>query len=232
MAKDARIKYVRQQHNLGPVANFQFVLDAASGEYFLWMSDDDWRAPKYIETLFCELNAQENVVLAFCDIAVLDEKGNEKDGFYSTYLPYLRQLHSSSRLIRLARFFLQDEGYGKANLVYGLMRRWAIKDISLKSIAKRYGFYGIDNLMVFTLIGRGEIRLADRKLYGITTGNIKHYPSVSSYSIINALRTLANQIRYHFAYVGLTCGVTRIVIALLFPMKLLLFFWHILVRRL
>lgn len=40
-ACDARIRYVRQTGNCGVLFNFQFVLDAARGEYFMWMACDD-----------------------------------------------------------------------------------------------------------------------------------------------------------------------------------------------
>lgn len=48
-AKDARIKYVRQSVNIGPYANFKFVLDEAKGEYFIWAACDDVRSNNFIE---------------------------------------------------------------------------------------------------------------------------------------------------------------------------------------
>ena len=39
--RDKRIRYVRQAENLGPAANFRFVLDEAVGEYFMWAAADD-----------------------------------------------------------------------------------------------------------------------------------------------------------------------------------------------
>lgn len=49
MSKDARIRYVRQPINLGPHANFQFVLSAASGQFFMWAADDDEWSDCFIE---------------------------------------------------------------------------------------------------------------------------------------------------------------------------------------
>lgn len=39
--QDPRIRLLRQHHNLGMVGNFNACLEAASGEYFLMLSDDD-----------------------------------------------------------------------------------------------------------------------------------------------------------------------------------------------
>ena len=44
VAHDARIRYVRQERNIGGYKNFQFVLSQAVGEFFMWAADDDeWR---------------------------------------------------------------------------------------------------------------------------------------------------------------------------------------------
>lgn len=40
-AKDARVRCIRQEKNLGQLDNFPFVLKEAKGEYFMWASDDD-----------------------------------------------------------------------------------------------------------------------------------------------------------------------------------------------
>jgi len=44
-AEDDRIRYFRQPHNLGPTANFRFVLRHSLGQYFMWLADDDWLEP-------------------------------------------------------------------------------------------------------------------------------------------------------------------------------------------
>jgi glycosyltransferase involved in cell wall biosynthesis len=48
-AKDKRIKYIRQRENIGYLANFQYVLMAARGEYFTWAAHDDIRSLDYLE---------------------------------------------------------------------------------------------------------------------------------------------------------------------------------------
>lgn len=46
---DSRIIFFRQPINKGAFFNFQFVLEKASGEYFMWFADDDNKAPIFIE---------------------------------------------------------------------------------------------------------------------------------------------------------------------------------------
>jgi hypothetical protein len=45
---DERVRYVRQPHNLGHAGNYQWVLENARGEFFMWLSDDDWLDPQYV----------------------------------------------------------------------------------------------------------------------------------------------------------------------------------------
>jgi glycosyltransferase involved in cell wall biosynthesis len=55
--EDARVRFRRQAHNLGHVANFRWVLEAATGQHFMWLSDDDWIDPRYAEHCLTELRA-------------------------------------------------------------------------------------------------------------------------------------------------------------------------------
>ena len=48
-AQDGRIKYFIQEKNLSLVPNFQFLLDKARGEYFMWAADDDNWDANFIE---------------------------------------------------------------------------------------------------------------------------------------------------------------------------------------
>jgi glycosyltransferase involved in cell wall biosynthesis len=47
--KDCRIRLYRQKKNTGALFNFNFVLDRAISEYFMWAAADDTRSPDFIE---------------------------------------------------------------------------------------------------------------------------------------------------------------------------------------
>ena len=51
MRSDDRIQYVRNKKNIGMRNNWNKLLNAASGEYFLLLSDDDILAPNAIKIL-------------------------------------------------------------------------------------------------------------------------------------------------------------------------------------
>lgn len=48
-AQDSRIRYIRQDTNLGSQPNFKYVLEKAVGKYFMWNGADDLRTPDFIE---------------------------------------------------------------------------------------------------------------------------------------------------------------------------------------
>lgn len=60
-AADARVHYLRQPRNLGPTANFNTVLEQARGEYFMWLSDDDWLDTNYLSECLRVLQSQPEV---------------------------------------------------------------------------------------------------------------------------------------------------------------------------
>ncbi len=63
-AEDPRIRVIRQKENIGSLKNFQAVLHAATGPYFMWRADDDLSDLDYAEKLAAALDAAPNAYLA------------------------------------------------------------------------------------------------------------------------------------------------------------------------
>lgn len=47
-SSDSRIRYIRQEENIGPEKNFAFLLGLAKTEFFVWAAVDDIRSPDYL----------------------------------------------------------------------------------------------------------------------------------------------------------------------------------------
>ena len=71
---DPRIEYVRHPENLGMVGNWNALLRAAAGDYFLLLSDDDFLADDAIARLVAAC-AQPGVVFAYAPFYVVDGAG-------------------------------------------------------------------------------------------------------------------------------------------------------------
>lgn len=61
--KDTRLKYVRHTKNHGPTANFHDVLKNASGQFFMWLSDDDWIDVAYVSSCVQQLISDPTISL-------------------------------------------------------------------------------------------------------------------------------------------------------------------------
>ncbi len=64
LAGHPRARYVRHDSNLGAIANFHAGLDHATGDYFMWLADDDWLDPDYVARCVEVLTDDPRVVLA------------------------------------------------------------------------------------------------------------------------------------------------------------------------
>lgn len=154
LAKDKRVRYHRNHENIGPIANFCQVLEYAKGEYFMWAACDDVWEPTYIKTLLQSLLRTPSAVIAFSALDTIDEHNH----YVRTY-PYLFELPSADLFTRLRNYINQEEYLGKANPIYGLMRRSAIQMAGGFRVWGK-GIWGMDMLVVFRLLSLGELVLS------------------------------------------------------------------------
>jgi glycosyltransferase involved in cell wall biosynthesis len=62
--RDPRVRYIRQAHNIGAQANFEFLLGVARGEYFMWAAVDDVWDRQFVEELRQELERHRDANVA------------------------------------------------------------------------------------------------------------------------------------------------------------------------
>jgi glycosyltransferase involved in cell wall biosynthesis len=75
-AKDARIRVVRNDRNVGVFPNFNQVVKLARGEYFKWAAHDDWCDPRFVGRCVEVLDGNPEVVLCHTQSTQVDEEGN------------------------------------------------------------------------------------------------------------------------------------------------------------
>ncbi len=73
--RDPRLRFVRQPANLGPEGNHLWLRDQARGKYFVWLSDDDWLDPTFLEKAVRVLETDASVAMCFCDYLYAEEDG-------------------------------------------------------------------------------------------------------------------------------------------------------------
>nr|WP_255533306.1 DUF5672 family protein [Polynucleobacter sp. AP-RePozz3-80-G7] len=175
MSRDLRIKYYKQEVNIGVLANADFVLEKSGGEFFTWFSDDDWRSPEFVQFLVDELNTKPEVGFAFCDYYEVDSNGNRVPGYPLSHLKIFKPFESSSRLFRTIMYYWQDGSLGKPNLFYGLFRRRFISSLDLKKLSGNFTHLNMDCLITFSLLQKSSVTILEEAMCTLTCGNKKHY---------------------------------------------------------
>ena len=72
---DPRLRYRRNEHNLGIAMNNLAAFSEAQGKYIASLHDDDFWEPGFLEALVPPLETDEEVSVAFCDHHVIDGEG-------------------------------------------------------------------------------------------------------------------------------------------------------------
>lgn len=70
---DSRVRYYRNDRNLGATKNFALGLSRANGEFVGLLADDDLIAPTFVEKLVSPLIAHPDAVVSFCDVWIMNE---------------------------------------------------------------------------------------------------------------------------------------------------------------
>jgi len=70
---DPRLRYFRQESNIGPNNNFNYCLQQATGEYFLLFHDDDMIDEDFVETCVRALKPRETVGAIVTGVRIIDE---------------------------------------------------------------------------------------------------------------------------------------------------------------
>lgn len=79
--QDPRVRYIRQPRNLGMVANHNFLVGVARGEFFKWASHDDLYAGDYLQRCVDALDQHPEATLAHAWCVLMGEAGEPIQGF-------------------------------------------------------------------------------------------------------------------------------------------------------
>ena len=115
-AIDFRIKTYHQKKNIGATANFEFLLNIATGDFFTWLADDDLMHPTCIKLLVDAHKQNPRVVCAFSDVTILDINGHSLGTMKHAALKFSPY---KSRAEKMRSTFFSNP---KCQATYGLFR--------------------------------------------------------------------------------------------------------------
>lgn len=84
-ANDQRIRYYRNEQNLGAGWNFNRVFELSTGEYFKWACHDDLCAPEFVKQCIEVLEHNPSVVLCYPKTIIIDEHGQHIEKYFDGF---------------------------------------------------------------------------------------------------------------------------------------------------
>ena len=150
MRGDKRISYFRQETSLGIAGNFKFVLEKATGDYFMWAADDDEWDENFIQKCLPDL-MQDGVVSVMSNFTTLyRHNGDRVKGVMPALAPSLG----------MAGNVLAFLDCMTPSLFYGLHKRQNVTFFLEESFFDFYDCYFMLRLML-----QGEVRIIAPILY-------------------------------------------------------------------
>ena len=164
-AADPRVKVFHQASNTGAVSNFRFVLEQASGDFFMWASDDDWWESTFIERALALLRESPSAVGCWCDVQfhAADTDALTRPQPYGLYTD--PDLSRSTAVSGLLTWNFQHGWYG----IYALYRRAPLTEVASKHLRTHDLAWGFDVHVVTELLLYGPILKVSEPLFHYST---------------------------------------------------------------
>lgn len=122
-SRDSRIRYYRNDVNLGLPANFNRVFKLSRGKYFMWAAADDLWDPAFLCRCLEILRSDASVVLTYAQTVLTDDQGR-RHGIMPGRL-------DTRDYDPISRFNLSMWGYIFGNHIYGLIKSSALQSTRL-----------------------------------------------------------------------------------------------------
>ena len=167
--RDSRVSYVRNERNLGAVANFNRVFELSTSPLFKWAAHDDLYHKSYLDACVGLLEAHPDTILAHTATAFIDEKGET--------LPFEQETGSFLDLKSGRRYWADVPDMGDTpdainrfwqvltrarwgTHMFGIVRRAYLQQTSLLP-----NFAGSDRAMLAELALLGRFRCVNEPLF-------------------------------------------------------------------
>ena len=161
---DDRISFIRQNKNMGQNWNYNFLLEKAVGEYFVWVPVDAFLLPEFLEKNIAVLESQDKVVGCISKIKIdstyIDKFKTEKDILKKIGLAYrpFDTLPITGNYNERIRKYLKHFPW---EMFYSVFRTKALRD----SVVLNPSFLvGHDAGLVLNILKHGEIQVVDQIL--------------------------------------------------------------------
>lgn len=156
--QDVRVNCIKQAVNIGATANFAEVLRKASGDYFMWLGDDDWIDVPYVSSCMSLLMADSSLSLV-SGAPIYYRHGSK------IYAGKKFDLLEQCWVIRVANYYRKVADNG---MFYGVMRTTQLQQLTMPNVM------GGDWHLIAGITSMGKVRMISavsvhRELGGAST---------------------------------------------------------------
>jgi glycosyltransferase involved in cell wall biosynthesis len=130
--RDVRVRYFRNERDLGPAGNHNKCVNLSRGQYFRWHAHDDVCEPTYLERCVAALDADPTVVIAYPRTMIIDEQGEAIEAY--DFHPATDRSNVAQRFSQLV---MVNHRKHRAVEIFGLMRVAALLQTPLEGAYAR-----------------------------------------------------------------------------------------------
>ena len=171
---DPRIKLIQNPRNIGVLKNTKKVLDYAKGDYFCWVSDDDWRSNTFIEEMVKDIERSGKGYICFSKyLETTSDCSRSRD--HSMSKSNFNFLRSNFSCVRKFFYYILDNANGKCNLFYSLIPTEELRKINFRKASNNWKDLAMDRNIVQTLLNKNKVCINDNLLVAIKVKNKKYY---------------------------------------------------------
>jgi glycosyltransferase involved in cell wall biosynthesis len=217
ITKDKRIKFFSHEKNLGANWNFNFILNKACGEYFMWTAADDKILPGFYEKNMETLEKDPNIV---CSASQVKYFGHGRDYWAKRAIhgPFkilkkkmverfqnLQNYSTNGTFESKFRYYLKLRGHH--HILYGMYRTLQLKEILIvdKNLPIQFDLVTMLNALRFGDFHVNDKVLMERYDGGISARGFFNYKKSQKLNFINAISSNYPFTRWCFRNFG--CGL-------------------------
>ncbi len=159
---DSRIKYIQQKKNSGWITNWTFLAENADTKYFVWIANDDYWEPEFLEKNIKILETNPKIVGSISDIQLVGPN-------IKNYYPNQKEINSKQSHSKFI-FVRSINGTYKEKIKNILEFNWIVNLYSIfrteelkKSIIHEH-FVSWDFALILNIIKFGDLYVIDEVL--------------------------------------------------------------------
>lgn len=157
--RDSRVRYFRNETNLGASPNYRRTFDEARGEFFCWMPHDDAMMPEFLARCVAVLDDEPDVVLVY-PYFMIRHSSEEPVPMMSGREANLRLPTAPERI----RVYFREQLIGPNWPIFGLYRRSVLGETQLLR-----PLIGADDYVTLEVVVRGKVAQIPQELYVLRT---------------------------------------------------------------